>query len=54
MNPLMGNAFDYNVNTEWAPGFVSLLLYLFDFVNMDSCLLFQRNVATHVFSQVVL
>lgn len=29
------NAFDYNVYTEWAPGFVSLLLYLFDFVNMD-------------------
>lgn len=29
------NAFDYNVYTEWAPGFVSLLLYLFDFVDMD-------------------
>lgn len=29
------NAFDYNVYTEWQPGFVSLLLYLFDFVNMD-------------------
>lgn len=37
MNPFTGNsnAFDYNVHTEWAPGFVSLLLYLFDFVNMD-------------------
>lgn len=29
------NAFDYNVYTEWAPRFVSLLLYLFGFVNMD-------------------
>lgn len=29
------NAFDYDVYTEWAPGFVSLLLYLFDFVNID-------------------
>lgn len=29
------NAFDYNVYTEWAPGFVSLLLYMFNFVNMN-------------------
>lgn len=37
LNPVMGNSnvFDFNVYTEWAPGFVSLLLYLFDFDNMD-------------------
>ena len=34
------NAFDYNVYTVWAPGFVSLLLYLLDFVYMDLFVVF--------------
>lgn len=49
MNPFMGNsdAFDYNVYTEWAPGFVSLLLYLFGFIDIDLFVVSEEMFVIH-------